>query len=167
MNKNELEALIEKVDENIKNFSQQFSIAKEELKNSNSISISLLNERTLAYFTTYILNQIFGQSCIICINEMKVTMPNLSPQIKESLRKEVSIVKEKRDWNKDVFVDSYFAVKDLYYEDLNNLFVEYKLSNKFEFVQLAQDYLKYKIYTHNSNKNNNIFAYIIFKIEYF
>ena len=75
MNKNELEALIEKVDENIKNFSQQFSIAKEELKNSNSISISLLNERTLAYFTTNILNQIFGQSCIICINEMKVTMP--------------------------------------------------------------------------------------------
>lgn len=167
MNKNELEALIEKVDEKIKNYSQQFSIAKEKLKNSNGISISLLNERTLAYFTTNILNQIFGQSCIICINEMKVTMPKLSSQVKDSLRKEVSIVKEKRYWEKDVFVDSYFAVKDLYYEDLNNLFVEYKLSNKFEFVQLAQDYLKYKIYTHNSNKDNNIFAYIIFKKEDF
>lgn len=164
MNKSELDYLIDTVDAGIKNFSKLFATNILALNSDLAVTSNLLNERTLANFATNFLDQKFrsNYTVTICVNELNIKMPALTQSVSALLNNQVDNQSIKREWKDTSYVDAYFNIVDLHFSNNNHLFIEYKLENRFDFTQLAQDYLKYKIYTSNSALQNSLFAYVIF-----
>lgn len=58
-------------------------------------------------------------------------------------------------------VDGYFKIDKFINDKTKHIFVEYKMQDNFEFIDLATDFLKYKLYT-DKNNEDTIFIYVIF-----
>lgn len=140
-----------------------------ELKNNIFDKLSLEHnycaERTLAYFSNNIFNEYLDKYNIenYIMSEVQIT-PNmqLSATTKTMYAKKVDINKllKKDLYNSMLVPDTVILLKD----ELNNncYFIEYKVHHgSFSYVKLAYDYLKYKVYTHNSTIDTK-FVYIIF-----
>lgn len=140
-----------------------------ELKNNIFDRLSLTHnycaERTLAFFSNNIFIEYLKKYNIenYIMSEVQVT-PNvhLSYTTKSMYAKKVNIIKPlKKDlYNGMLVPDSVIFLKgDLFN---NCYFIEYKVHhNSFSYIKLAYDYLKYKVYTHNSTIDTK-FVYIIF-----
>ena len=120
------------------------------------------NERSVAYYSSnffekQLINYVNDFSLI---NEAAFTMKkNISPKAKKKLTSEVDNLAKKEFKNQlepDAVV--YFNYDNTDYR----YFVEYKVHhNYFKYIELANDYLKYKIYT-SSHPDTSAFVYIVF-----
>lgn len=164
MNTKELNNIITSIDNDIMLYSRDFQQLHSQLYNDLNIDIKLSNERTTASFTTDMLSKWLYKSKYkihIIVNELSIKTDLINQTEIDDLNEEVNNESEITSWKKRMYVDSYLLVENLYYSGDNHLFVEYKMSNKFDFTKLAQDYLKFKFYT-KYNSENSIFVYVLF-----
>ena len=126
-----------------------------------SLKNNFCNERTAAYASTYFMENYLKQNNwdISVINEASFRLISpVTDERKEELKKEVN--EKKAKINKTLFCPDavFFLKKDKSYR----VFIEYKVHIKeFKYIELANDYLKYKIYTDKSTISS-IFVYVIF-----
>ena len=121
------------------------------------------NERTIAYYSTqfgeeYIRNIIMKKCSVI--NEPLFTLTkSISISARNKYKKEAG-ANTKKTYNKFYIPDAAVSLK---FDNIDkNYFVEYKVNNPhFKFFQLANDYLKYKLYS-SSNTIDTKFIYIVF-----
>ena len=126
-----------------------------------SLKNNFCNERTAAYASTYFIENYLKLNNwnISVINEASFRLISPVPdERKKELKKEVN--EKKAKINKTLFCpDAVFFLKK---NELYRVFIEYKVHIKeFKYIELANDYLKYKIYTDKST-NTSIFVYVIF-----
>lgn len=163
-NSNQLNALIIDIDHNIQMYANKFNFEKSSLQVQLKNNVHILNERTLSSTINDYLYQYFKSNCFLNVklaaNEFKIKIVNtISSSNMQGLLLEVGGNVNKSYW-RYCYVDGFFKIKDLYFSGDNYLFIEYKLDKKFKLIQLATDYLKYKVYTRNNN-SNTIFAFVI------
>lgn len=122
-------------------------------------------ERTLAFFSNNILEEYLHANHydILMMSEVHI-VPNivLSNTTKSMYAKKTGLSKIsiKNKYNGMMVPDTLISIKNN--NETFNYFLEYKVhQNSFSYIKLAYDYLKYKIYTHNSLINTK-FVYIIF-----
>ena len=157
-----LECTIKNIDCNIKNYAKKFEFEKNTLEKQLKHHIHILNERTLSSIINYFLYKKFDSdyNVKLAVNEFPIKLLNtISTSDMSNLLLEVDGEVSKSEW-KNCYIDGFFKIENLYFHGDNYLFIEYKLEKKFKLIQLATDYLKYKIYTKNSNKNT-IFIFVI------
>ena len=119
------------------------------------------NERTAAYSSTFFLTNYFMKQSyeVSAINEASFDMKySVKKERIEELKAEVDGKSTKV--NKNFFCPD--AVMCLSKDNTYRWFIEYKVHIKhFKFVELANDYLKYKLYTNNIDADST-FVYIVF-----
>ena len=163
MNINEV---INKIDLEIKQYTEKFIMEKVDIEASTSNQTSILFERTLSsvvnYFLFNYLKQLCGDNLKLCVNEFKIKNKNdINGEKRKKHIVDVDLKKNpKNHWNYCV-VDGYFKIDNFIDNTTRHIFVEYKMQDDFEFIDLATDFLKYKLYT-DKNNENTIFVYIIF-----
>lgn len=163
-NKKDLNTLIENIDKEIYLYSLNFQNLQQYMTNFLGVDIKITNERTMASLASEAILkwiEVKGYKVDLTVNELSIKTDNFDDKTVNELNEEVDNKSLTRKWSKRMFVDSFFQVRDLYCEGINNLFVEYKMSNKFDFTQLAQDFLKFKFYTRKNSKIS-IFTYVLF-----
>lgn len=163
INNQTLNKMIVYINDIIHLYALKADVYKQTIYNDLNIKTKITNERTLAIFLSKEINKYFTlhkYDVKIQIDEFKIKTNKFNNAVISKLNNEVDNKSSKKIWNDWMYVDSYFLVNNLYYTDLNHLFIEYKLENKFVFTKLAQDYLKFKFYTAN-NDLNSIFVYTI------
>ncbi|MGL4950251.1 MAG: hypothetical protein ACRC4M_00190 [Mycoplasma sp.] len=140
-------------------FSNSFSVSSRNI-NTNDMTHHISNERTLA---SVISNSFYDSLCendkvcnIVYINESKIesSLENHESILKNIL-KEYNLNKCTKKW-KHMYPDTflYFTYKDALYK----LYIEYKLTNVFNPVDLLVDLSKFRLYTYN--ENNVYFLYV-------
>lgn len=157
----ELDSMIEK-------YSERFALNKGIFEVSTLNKSFLTNERTMSSFANlWILIMLHndGYKTNLTINEFPIEFKNKISMIEfESLRHSSGLKIRKAQWTK-CYVDGYIQVNGIFGNDVTTqLFIEYKMENKFALLNLANDYLKYKTYTAN-NDSNTAFIYVVFKKE--
>lgn len=130
-------------------------------------NIKFDNERSIAYFVSNKLETLFRKHIdgnAFFLNECALTtskgfnteeMKDIGKDIEsinESIESEMRLKKEKRKFIPDLLISTDFV----------NGFIEYKCEIKYQYIKLANDYLKYKLYTKDSTKDS-FFVYIIFR----
>lgn len=155
-----IEKIIELIDEKIKEKSNEFNKKSIYLMNDLSLKTKITNERSLASIASYNLYEYFKKenNYSTYLEELQIELPKLNIKENSEIDNEVAINKNKP--SNYVYIDSYFQICDINNKKMH-LFIEYKLSNQFEYSKLAYDYLKYKLYT-KKNDTNSIFIYVIF-----
>ncbi len=162
MDKNKFDELIDEIDNNIKKYSDNFNFEKKSLETQLKNTIHILNERTVASTINYYLYETLnrGYNIKLAVNEFPIKLTNeISETDMDELLLEVNEETDKTKW-KNCYVDGFFKIENFYFPVENYLFIEYKLEKKFKLVQLATDYLKYKIYTKNDDKKT-IFTFVV------
>lgn len=158
--------IIRNIDLEIKQYSEKFIMEKNDVEKNTSNEASLLFERTLSSLVNYFLfnyfKQICGENLKICVNEFKIKLQNdINGEKRKKHRIDVDLKKDpKQHWNYCV-VDGYFKIDKFINDKTKHIFVEYKMQDDFEFIDLATDFLKYKLYT-DKNNEDTIFIYVIF-----
>lgn len=120
------------------------------------------NERTVAYYSTYF----FHKSLIDNVNDLHVLnelnfkrLFYISKKEKTELNDEVDNLANE-DYKNRLEPDAFIMFEML--GKKYNYFIEYKVhKNSFTYFKLANDYLKYKIYTHQTNIDTK-YVYLIF-----
>ena len=162
-----LEQYIDFLDAKLKEFADRFNFEKSSFDIQTLNHAYLLYERTLSSFAnTEIKYKLTHDhfNVLLTVNEFPIKFENgISSSTFSNLVEEVSIKKEIKPWNYCV-VDGYFKISQFLNEETTHIFVEYKLQNKFEYIDLALDFLKYKAYTYVNNLNM-YFAYVILNKE--
>lgn len=156
-----IDDLINTIDKSLENFATEVSPVISFLKSDFDIDFSIKNERTLSTLANNEILSFFSDSEveIIKIDEMYIT-PNTKltgDELKEIMSSFKGSMKKVKDSWERMYIDGYFFDNT----DSSSLFVEYKLDDKFKYVDLAQDFLKYKIYTYNST-GNSTFLFAVF-----
>lgn len=130
-----------------------------------SLTHNYCAERTLAYFSNNIFIEYLNKYNIekYIMSEVQIT-PNiqLSQTTKAMYAKKVGINKPLKNelYNGILVPDTVILLENELFNSC--YFIEYKIHhNSFSYIKLAYDYLKYKVYTHNSTIDNK-FIYIIF-----
>ena len=163
MNSTDFERFIISIDSQLKNYSLLFDASKTDFKKVFDNTPYITFERTLSSYSNFLIYKEFkkyGISFKLLVNEFAV---NLENGIKISTVYKGKTIKDFKDWTKYCVVDGYFEPVGLATskQNITKIFVEYKLQHKFEFVDLAKDFIKYKIITHN-NELNTAFSYVVF-----
>lgn len=132
--------------------------------NQLNLKNNFVNERTLAYFSTSVFEQLLNNSSLSygVINEacFKLNRSITSSARKRYKRQVGNLSTKKYEGNLEPDTVINFEYKRIKY----NYFVEYKVHKKvFKYIELANDYLKYKIYTTHA-KVDTKFVYIIFNV---
>ena len=164
MMKKILDDFVDKLDEHIKLYSQNYLKEIKEYNSKSGNEAYVCNERLLAtesnnFIKKYINDN--GVNVLVSCSEFPIHINKANKNNLDDLKKEVSYNKVTSKWD-TCFVDGYF--KYISNGENKHAFVEYKLQNKFIYGDLATDFLKYKLYTQNFNANS-LFCYIIFKKE--
>ena len=127
-------------------------------------SINFNNERTVASF---LLNCIveelnkLGLPYIDFYNEFDVTMnQTISTEQAMLIEDEIEGTTLNESSVRKYVPDNYIFINKN--DDFYHIFIEYKKNNKLDYMKLANDFLKFKIYTRNYDKNV-IFIYVVFK----
>lgn len=158
--------VINKIDLEIKQYTEKFLTEKMAIEESTSNHASILFERTLSSTVNYFLfnyfKQLYGDNLKICVNEFKIEIKNdINGEKRKKHRVDVDLKNDpKQRWNYCI-VDGYFKIDKFVDDSTKHIFIEYKMQDDFEFIDLATDFLKYKLYT-DKNKENTIFIYVIF-----
>jgi len=160
-----LDDFFEKTDSLIKNYAEKFVSEKHNFDLLTGNFAYLTNERTIASFSNYIIFKLLqdeGYNILLCINEFPIKINNpLSCDEFDELKDDVGKTTRSKSWH-TCSVDGYFLIEDFLKSGIStHIFVEYKMNNSFVYLDLADDYLKYKVYT-SRNEANTIFTYIIF-----
>lgn len=158
-------AIIKDIDREINIFAQKFDREKKDFDTLTSNLSFICNERTMSFFTNERINKNLsanGFPVVLYVNEFAIEFKNGLDQTSFNIIKsEVEKSKKTKPWNK-CFVDGYFKVENLMpNDDITHLFVEYKMDNSFVYLELANDFLKYKAITYK-NESNTAFVYVIF-----
>ncbi len=163
-NKSNLNNLISFVDNEIKSFANKFALEKVDFDTLTSSTSCLTNERTLSSYVNSILaNKFVSDGCnvLLKVDEFEV-IPNPAFKRNKARREVQGSRKVERPW-KECFVDGYIKALGIVSPSIKtHLLIEYKINNKFVYLDLAKDYLKYKILT-CQNYGTTIFAYVIFE----
>lgn len=158
---------IDYLDEQLKKYAKNFKNQKASFDMQTSNQSYLLYERTLSSYANCVINRKLTSDCfkvLLAVNEFPIKFENgISSSTFSNLVEEVSIKKEIKPWNYCV-VDGYFKLSQFLNEEMTHIFIEYKLQNKFEYIDLALDFLKYKAYTYVNN-SNMYFVYVILNKE--
>lgn len=166
INSADLDSLIEELDLHLYHYSSEFIKEKIDFDALTGNESFLTNERTIAsaanLLIAIILNSI-GYKPYLSVNEFPIKIYGFSKSKGfDRLRKEVGDPDVRTEVWKKAYVDGYFKVPNLLSTDvINHIFVEYKMNNSFVFLDLANDFLKYKAYTYK-NEKDTIFVYAIF-----
>lgn len=159
--------IIKDVDNRLKNYAIAFNKEKIDFETQSNNKALLCNERTLSTTTNKILEEVLSSvniNPLLVVNEFEIKLKNKITdekfeEIKSKINNKVKL--KENNW-KNCFVDGYFKFNCLGNTNSHiHVFIEYKMSNTFDTLELAKDFLKYKIYTHHSD-NNTIFAFVIF-----
>lgn len=166
MDKNKIEEIILKLDESIKNYATIFGIEKIDVDLQTNNESKITYERTISSYSNSTLSKLiesyFSSKISLYANEFQIYLKNgIDTTTFAKMRGDLHLDSDDKEkkWNYCV-VDGYFKFE---YEDtIKHLFVEYKLNDKYEYAELALDFLKYKCYT-KINESNTYFAFVICK----
>ena len=164
--KSDINSTILYLDNEIKQYAVVFNTEKQDFNNLTQNISYIENERTIAFYTNHRINDFLirqGYHVPLFANEFSIKINNgLDNSLFKTLISEVAKAKQVVPW-KRCYVDGYFKITNFIYENsVSHLFVEYKMDNKFVYLDLANDYLKYKAITY-VNDSGTIFVYAIFK----
>lgn len=154
------------LDSEIKQYSVVFNNEKQDFDNLTQNISYIENERTVAFYINHRINDFLikqGYQVPLFANEFSIKINNgLNNSLFKTLISEVAKAKQATPW-KRCYVDGYFKIANFIHEcSISHLFIEYKMDNKFVYLDLANDYLKYKVITY-ANEAGTIFVYVIFK----
>ena len=156
------------LDNEIKKYAATFSVEKIAFDKLTSNIAFLSNERTVSTFcndtfNAYIVGK--GFSVELFANEFSILIKNgINIPTFNQLITDVYKCDPKRDkpWNR-CYVDGYFKIDNFLKEgETTHVFAEYKMDNSFVYLDLATDYLKYKVITY-ANELGTTFVYTILK----
>lgn len=164
----EIKYLIDCIDKYINNYSKRFLLNNSRFDLLTDNISFLANERTISSFATFAIAKALGKigfEVALVSSEFSIEMRRKLSMLEfESIRNVTSLKTRKKQWNK-CYVDGYIQAKNvLKADEYTQIFIEYKMENKFAFLSLASDYLKYKTYTFKSDYNT-AFVYVILKKE--
>lgn len=163
MNLNDVDIFLKETDDYLKEYSKLFDIGSRSLALKINNEPYLRYERTLSSVANYfVIKQLksLGYDVRLAVNEFAIKFTNdinYKPLIEE-------VGGTKKQWDNYCVVDGYFEIDNLISDKKQHIFVEYKLQNKFVFMDLATDYLKYKAYTLHDD-SDTIFVYVVFDKE--
>ena len=161
---NYINNLVENLDDFLKDTASIFMNEVDEYNAHSGNYSYFASERMLSDLSNNYLASLFFENQKInlklAVSEFPINI--IDPKSKLSIvSSEVGGNKSGASWNK-CFVDGYFKIENN--GENYHLFLEYKMQNVFNYVDLATDYLKYKLYTYKCGLKT-IFGYIIFKKE--
>lgn len=173
MNSADLKILIKRTDDAIKDFAFCFDKNVKPIETVFGFSTHNTNEFTNVYAAKKTIEEYLTlyQGCKIAARELPINYSSSKSFISTALSDVDDVSKHTKEFKQKGYfsIDSYFDV-DINVKSLNPhingkhikyLFVEYKASKIFKYILLADDYIKYKIYT-NGNENNTCFAFVNF-----
>lgn len=173
MDSTALKKLIKITDYELAQYANDFNSVVKPIESIFNFATHNTNEFTNVYVAKKVIERYLTlqQGCKIAVRELPIIYSYGSSVVNSALKDAPDVVKHTKKFKKDGYfsVDSYFDV-DINVrsndEDINNvrikyLFVEYKSSNVFKYVLLADDFIKYKIYT-NNHENGTCFAFVNF-----
>ena len=154
------------VDNEISKYATFFDLEKKEFDSLTNNASYLANERTVSFFANEKIKEYLdsnGYKVALYANEFSIKITNgINRSVFNTLISEVVQSKQSSPW-KRCHVDGYFKINHFLTDsDNTHLFVEYKMDNHFIYLDLANDYLKYKAITY-SNESGTAFAYVILK----
>lgn len=173
MDSSDLLTLIKQTDDVIKMYSLQFHAVVKPIEAIFSIGTHNRQEFTNAHIATdYIKTYFKSKDCYnFFVRELpiKYSISESSLNIVEGEAKGYKAYKKSFKDKSVVSVDAYFDINiDVESKDsgidgqqIRYLFIEYKVSKLFKYLSLAEDYLKYKIYTYY-NEDKTAFVFITF-----
>lgn len=173
MDSAQLKNLIQLTDDMICNYANDFKTHVKALEPIFGIGTHNTQEYTNAYITTCCLEDYFKANCgcLIAVRELPIAYSVLNSVLSSAVDDVEDYKKYKKSFsNKSTFsVDAYFDVdidivsadKSINGQHIKYLFVEYKVSNVFKYLALAEDFIKYKIYTYK-NEKNTAFVFVVF-----
>lgn len=153
--------------DNIANGMQNYNVEMKDLdlliRGDFNFSVNFLNERSLAYYCTNIIDEQMKLSFsdVITLNEAAINMSNTlsaseSKSILDLIENNIKGTLTKRKlMYPDALVKFTFDYNNAY------VFIEYKVNSSFKYFDLASDLIKYLIYTTGSNEKS-YFMYIVF-----
>ena len=164
--KKDIDPAILYIDNEIKQYAIVFAKEKQVIDNLTQNTSYIENERTVAFYTNHkISNYLIAQGYQVPLfaSEFSIKINNgLNNSLFRTLISEVARSKQNVPW-KRCYVDGYFKIVDFVSGNpISHLFLEYKMDNSFVYLDLTNDYLKYKAITY-VNETGTIFVYVIFK----
>lgn len=123
--------------------------------------VNYKNERSIAAFITYQLEKILMDLRMKDVDVMNELDIRINQNITEEQARDIestvdqAIIKVK----KKKFIPDTFATFSNH-EKVISLFIEYKVNNSFKYIQLANDYIKFKHYSMN-HRANPYFVYVL------
>ena len=164
--KHDIDSAILYLDNEIRQYAVTFDKEKQDFDSLTHNISYIENERTVAFYTNHRINDYLisqGYQVSLFASEFSISINNgLSNSLFKTLISEVAKSKQSVPW-KRCYVDGYFKIKDFIEgNQITHLFIEYKMDNKFVYLELATDYLKYKAITY-ANESGTVFVYSIFK----
>lgn len=162
-----LSKFIFNIDEKLKFVAATFSSEKIDFDTLTSNEAFITYERTVSSYANSFLTDLFkaeGFDVLLSVNEFPIKFKNgITTEWFEENLDRLGLSKKDRDrpWTYCV-VDGLFKIQKE--GVVKHVFIEYKLNNDFIYSDLAIDYLKFKSYTKNYNKNM-IFVFAICKKE--
>ncbi len=156
------QVIVNTVQERIEKYQQVLSNININVQPLFDFNINYKNERSIASFITYELFEIFndlGMTDVSVLNEMDLRLNSTitDQQISEieSCVDQALINAKKKKFIPDTFVT--FLDTD---NNRISIFVEYKVNSSFKYLQLANDYIKFKHYSINST-TKPYFVYVL------
>lgn len=169
----ELKHLITSVDDYLRDFAIKFDRNVKPIEGVFRFSTHNTNEFTNVYVAKKTIEEYLtiNQGCKIAVRELPISYSYNSVVINTAKDDTADIKKHSKNFkNKSTFsIDSYFDVDIdvistnpvINQTHIKYLFIEYKSSKLFEYLLLADDFIKYKIYT-NNHEDDTCFAFINF-----
>lgn len=165
-----INSIIKNIDQSLNQYSSSFNKEKVCFETLTNNIADIRNERTVASVCNLEVYKELsnkGFDVKLAAQEFFIRFENgLTTSIFNNLERLVGRKVKDNRWPY-CYVDGYFKIdnmNDLSGEPIKNLFIEYKMQNTFEYLDLARDYLKYKCYTLKSS-DQTAFVYVIMKKE--
>lgn len=159
MNSSELKNLIKLTDSALNQYASKFNNIVKPIESVFFFGTHNTNEFTNVYVAKKEIENYLTayQGCKIAVRELPITYSYSNSIIQAAKAEALNIKKHSKSFKKDGYfsVDSYFDVditvssndKTINNTHIKSLFVEYKSSDIFKYLLLADDFIKYKIYT--------------------
>lgn len=156
--------IINKVEDSLIKYRETLQKIDLEVRPLFCFSINYKNERSVAAFITYQLLEVFNSAGMKEVNVMNEFDLRINSQITYQQQNDIdaSVDQALVTVKKKKFIPDTFAT---FIDKTNrrvNVFIEYKINDSFKYLQLANDYIKFKHYTINSQEEP-IFAYLLFR----
>ena len=160
-----INSLIDDLDEFLKCSSVDFENEVREYNTNSENHAYFASERMLSNLSNHYLSSLLMEkhnfNIKLALSEFPINILNSSSKLNVVSSETAEVDLKNIKWNR-CYVDGYFKIETD--EENYHIFLEYKMQNIFDYIDLAKDYLKYKLYTYNCNLNT-IFGYVIFKKE--